>query len=141
MPQPIREVMTTPVKTLREEQTLLDALTFLHEHKVRHIPIVTEGDRLVGVVTDRDVKRASPSALVPAQREVWERLVKETTLGKIMTRDPITVRPTDRVTSAVRTFVQERIGCLPVVENFRLVGIVTARDLFRAMLELLEKQA
>lgn len=139
MPLPIREVMTSPVRTLREDQTLLEAIAFLHEHKIRHLPVVDAQGRLVGVVTDRDVKRASPSALVPAQREVWEKVVKETRLGKLMTRTPITLKPTDRVTSAVRTFVDERIGCLPVLEGERLVGIVTARDLFRAMLKILEK--
>lgn len=141
MPQPIREVMSTPAKALREEHTLLDALQFLQEHKVRHIPIVDASERLVGVVSDRDVKRASPSALVPTQREVWEKLVQETRLGRIMARDPIAVRPTDRVSTALRLFVDERIGCLPVVENWKLVGIVTTRDLFRALLPLIEKKA
>lgn len=137
MPLLVRDVMSRPVKTLREDQTLLDALTFIHEHQVRHIPVLDDTGKLVGVLTDRDAKRASPSALIPAQREVWEKVVHETRLARIMTRDPWTAGPDDPISSALRRFVEDRIGCLPVVEAGRLVGIVTARDLLRAMLRVL----
>lgn len=132
------EFMTRDVKTLREDQVLLDALAFLHEQGVRHVPIMS-GERLVGVLTDRDVKRASPSALAPGQREVWEKVVRETPLKKIMTRDPMTATSTTTLREALIRFTDDKIGCLPVVEGGRLVGIVTARDLFRAMLRVLAK--
>lgn len=130
----IGEFMTREVKTLRSDQMLLDALQFLHSEGVRHIPILDD-DKLVGVVTDRDVKRATPSALVPSQREVWEQIVHETPLAKVMTRNPATAPPTLTLAEALRMFVDDRIGCLPVVEGDALVGIVTARDLFRAALK------
>lgn len=133
----VGEMMTRDVKSLRVEQTLLEAMQFLRENHVRHIPIL-DGDRLVGVLTDRDIKRATPSALDPSQREVWERIVKETTLAKVMTRDPSTLGPEASMRDVLSAFVEDRIGCMLVVEEGKLVGIVTASDMFRTMLASLD---
>lgn len=133
----LEDFMTREVETLRVDQPLMDALRFLREHNVRHIPILGEDGSLVGVLTDRDIKRATPSALAPGQRDVWEKVVAETTLAKIMTKDPSTATPRTTLREALQRFVEERIGCLPIVEEGKLVGIVTARDLFRASLAAL----
>lgn len=130
----VGEIMTREVKSLDEGQSLLEAMQFLREHQVRHVPILSSQRLLVGVLTDRDVKRATPSALDPGQRDVWERIVHDTRLSRIMTRDPITVTEATSFRDALRLFVEERIGCLPVVQERRVVGIVTASDMFRAML-------
>ena len=68
---------------------------------------------------------------------MWEQIVKETTLGKVMTRDPSTATPETSLRDALKLFVEERIGCLPVLEGGKLVGIVTASDLFKACLDAL----
>lgn len=133
----VGEMMTREVKSLKVEQTLLEAMQFLRENDVRHIPIL-EGERLVGVLTDRDIKRATPSALDPNQREVWERIVTETTLARVMTRDPSTLGPQASMREVLRAFVEDRIGCMPVMADGKLVGIVTAADLFRTMLSSLD---
>ena len=73
----------------------------------------------------------------PGQREVWEKVVDETTLERVMTREPLTAAPTTTLVEALKIFVEEGIGSLPVLEEGRLVGIVTARDLFRASLDAL----
>lgn len=135
----IGDVMTRDVKTLRADQVLLAAMQFLREHHVRHIPVVDGQGALVGVLTDRDIKRATPSALAPGQREVWEKVVNSTPLSRVMTREPTTANPETPLRRAVQLFVDENIGCLPVLSNGALVGIVTARDLFRAMLRVLAK--
>lgn len=134
----LREIMTSEVQTLRSEQKLIDAIQFLHEHQVRHIPILDEAGALVGVLTDRDVKRATPSALAPGQREVWTKVVQETELAKVMSREPVTAHGDTTLIEALERFVEDRIGCLPIVEGGELVGIVTARDLFRASLAALK---
>jgi acetoin utilization protein AcuB len=136
MPTTLSQFMTRDVKTLSADQPLLDAIAFLHERKVRHVPIM-EGEALVGVLTDRDVKRATPSALAAEQREVWEKIVKETTLAKVMTRDPTTGTQDMGLRDALKLFVEERIGCLPILADGKLVGIVTAGDLFKAALKAL----
>ncbi|MBX3471759.1 MAG: CBS domain-containing protein [Planctomycetes bacterium] len=128
-------IMTREPKTLRPDQTLLDAMCFLRDHGVRHIPIVDADGRLEGVLTDRDVKRATPSALLSGQRQVWEEVVRGTPVAKVMTRDVVTAAPDTPLREGVRRFVEDRIGCLPVVEGARVVGIVTAHDLLKVMLE------
>lgn len=133
----LEDFMTREVETLKADQSLMDALRFLREHSVRHIPILDDAGALVGVLTDRDIKRATPSALAPGQRDVWEKVVAETTLAKVMTQDPSTATPKTTLREALETFVEERIGCLPVMDGEALVGIVTARDLFRASLAAL----
>ncbi|MCO5165881.1 MAG: CBS domain-containing protein [Planctomycetes bacterium] len=130
-------IMTREPKTLRPDQTLLDAMCFLRDHGVRHIPIVDGDGRLLGVVTDRDVKRATPSALIAGQRQVWDEVVRGTPVAKIMTREVVTGAPATPLREAVRRFVEDKIGCLPVVEGERVVGIVTAHDLLRVMLDRL----
>lgn len=134
----LREIMTSEVHTLRSDQKLIDAIQFLHAHQVRHIPVLDGEGKLSGVLTDRDVKRATPSALAPGQREVWTKVVEETELAKVMSREPITASPETTLVEALERFVEDRIGCLPVVEGDALVGIVTARDLFRASLAALK---
>jgi CBS domain-containing protein len=134
----IAEIMTADVKTLRADQMLQEALELLHREHVRHIPIVDRTGALVGVLTDRDVKRATPSALVPTQREVWEQVVRDTPLARVMTREPTTIGPAATLADALRLAVTEKIGCLPVVEGGALVGIVTTTDLLRASLAAVE---
>ncbi|MBL4846525.1 MAG: CBS domain-containing protein [Planctomycetes bacterium] len=134
----LREIMTPEVHTLQLNQKLIDAIKFLHDHKVRHIPIVDSEGALVGVLTDRDVKRATPSPLAPNQREVWENVVTGTDLERVMSRDPITATGDTTLIEALHRLVEDRIGCLPILEDGKLVGIVTARDLFRASLTALE---
>jgi len=134
----LSEIMTRDVKTLPADVPLLDAMVFLREHSVRHVPVVDGDNALIGIVTDRDVKRATPSALIQGQREVWDQVVRDTPLSKIMTRDPVSLGPNSTIRQALQLFTAERIGCLPIVEGKRLVGIVTAHDLFKAMLKLLD---
>ena len=133
----LEDFMTREVETLKVDQSLMDALRFLREHSVRHIPILDDAGGLVGILTDRDIKRATPSALAPGQRDVWEKVVAETTLAKVMTKEPMTAAPSTTLREALQTFVDDRIGCLPIMEEGKLVGIVTARDLFRASLAAL----
>ncbi len=137
MARTLGAIMTRDPRTLRPEQTLLDAMRFLRDHGVRHIPVVDGHGALVGVLTDRDVKRATPSALLGDQRQVWDEVVGGTQVSKIMTRDVITGEPGTPLRDAVRRFVEDKIGCIPVVERGKVVGIVTAHDLLKVMHEML----
>lgn len=137
MARTLDAIMTRDVKTLRPDQTLLDAMRFLRDHGVRHVPVVDGYGALVGIVTDRDVKRATPSALLGDQRQVWDEVVSKTLVSTIMTRQVITGAPDTPLREAVRRFVEDKIGCVPVVERGKVVGIVTAHDLLRVMAEML----
>ncbi|RMG19130.1 MAG: CBS domain-containing protein [Planctomycetota bacterium] len=134
----IADIMSRDVETLRDDQTLLEAMQAMRALHVRHLPVLTDDGVLVGVVTDRDIKRATPSALDPSQREVWEKIVRSTPVSRIMSADPVTASPNTHFKHALRLFVEEKIGCLPVLADGKLVGIVTASDLFRAALAALQ---
>jgi acetoin utilization protein AcuB len=134
----VREIMTTDITTLREDEALLDATLVLARAGFRHVPIL-RGDQLVGIVTSTDVKHYTPSILSGIPAEEYNRLMETTPLVKIMTRNPITIEPDKTVYEAARLLYDRRIGCLPVVENGALKGIVTTSDMLNVLIQLLQK--
>jgi CBS domain-containing protein len=128
----IEEVMTRSVVALTPEQTLRDAVDLFRSKKIRHLPVVQDS-RLIGIVTDRDVKRATPSLLSGVDRDSYDRVLDDTKVSQIMTRDPMTVTPDTPLKSAVKIFIERKVGALPVVADGALVGIVTQIDLLRVL--------
>jgi acetoin utilization protein AcuB len=135
----VRDIMTTDLATLREDEVLLDATLILARGGFRHIPILN-GKRLVGIVTERDVKHYTPSILSGIPPEEYNRLMATTPLSKIMARDPITIEPSKTVYEAAQTLYDHRIGCLPVVEDGELKGIITSTDMLNLLLQLLKEK-
>lgn len=136
----VRTRMKTELVTLLPDQTLREAVRLEMQRKIRHIPVV-DGTTLVGIVTDRDIKRALPSPLTgQLAREEYDSVLDETRISKVMTRDPQTVSPDTTLAEAVQLMFDKRIGGLPVVENGKLVGIFTQTDALALCLELLTKQ-
>ncbi|MSO46091.1 MAG: CBS domain-containing protein [Acidobacteria bacterium] len=127
----VEEVMSRSVVTLTPEQTLLEALDLLRSHRIRHLPVV-DGSKVVGIVTDRDVKRATPSVLSGVDRDEYDRVLTTTKVAQFMTREPIAVTPKSGLKAAVEIFIERKVGALPVVEHDRLVGILTDIDILRA---------
>lgn len=127
----VRDLMSAPAFSLFAEQTLPlaeDIMTFKH---LRHLPIVDDASRVVGLVSHRDILRAQISALsglTAGQRRARQ---EEVRIRDLMTRDVWTVTPETLASVAGNTLLDHRFGCLPVVENERLVGIVTERDFLR----------
>jgi acetoin utilization protein AcuB len=128
--------MTESVETIDASQSLLDAVLLLRKSGFRHIPVLEQG-RLTGVITERDVWRFSPTMLIPLSQQDYNRVFEETVIGKVMTRDPQTVAPDAPLSEAVERMFQNRLGCLPVMEAGRLVGIITVRDMLRALNDLI----
>jgi len=124
----IRDIMKSPVVTIPPGTALADAYRTMQEGKIRHLAVV-EGERLVGVVTDRDLRLAT-SNLAPAP------FPPASLVAAVMRRDPVTADAGDPVEDAARTMRERRIGCLPIVDGERLVGIVTVVDLLDALLAL-----
>ena len=119
----VREVMTREVLTIGLETPCDKARHLLDEHRIRHLPVVA-GGRLVGVLSDRDVRSAAAES-------------PGTVAGRIMTPDPVTVTPETRIEHAARLMLDARFGSLPVVDG-NLVGIVTYTDLLRAFVRVIE---
>ena len=130
--------MTRDVVTLDEEQSLRDAISLQQRHKIRHIPVVADGG-LVGILTDRDLKRASPSLLSGISQEDYDELLDTTSVAQVMTRNPHTVTPTTPLKDVAKTLIDNKFGSLPVTDNDQLVGIITDIDLLRALYELLDE--
>lgn len=133
----VRDRMTREVRTASPQMTLAEALAITRELAIRHLPVV-DGGRLVGLVTDRDLRMALPPPWAEHQDEERRALGEHTVEAVMVSADElITVPPTMLVEDAARIFYQNRIGCLPVLESERLVGILTASDLLRMFVDLL----
>ena len=131
----IREIMSTNLITIAPSTPLATALSLMREHNVRRLPVVEDG-RLVGILTDRDVRSLTPS--YRSWTSTWEAETRFRTApaSEVMSRPVITVSPETRVEDAASLIVRQKIGGLPVVENGRLVGIVTDSDLLRLLIRL-----
>ena len=136
----VRDYMISNVETLGPDNSMEEAVHLEMRRKIRHIPILDNG-KLVGILTDRDLKRAMPSLLTGTDRDVHERVLKTTHVSQIMTRSPTTVGPDSPLRDAVRVLVEKKFGALPVVEGGRLVGIITETDLLRAYLAILDRES
>lgn len=133
----VSEIMTREVVTLEEGQTLREAFGLLQRHRIRHVPVVSEG-RLIGIVTDRDLRRATPSLLTGIDRDSFDKFLDETRVDQVMTRNPYTVTPSMSLKDAAKILIDQRFGALPVIEGGKLVGIVTETDLLKALHDMLE---
>jgi acetoin utilization protein AcuB len=127
----VEEIMKTDVHTLRSDQTVQDVMHLFKEKRIRHAPVV-DGGEVVGIVTDRDLKDAVPSRFTIAPKgEPYKKNVSE-----IMTPNPITAHPLDFVEEVAMIFYEQKIGCIPVVSNGKLVGFLTETDLLYTFIEL-----
>jgi acetoin utilization protein AcuB len=121
-PAPITVAPSAPVPKVGE--------LMLHR-RIRHLPVV-EGGRLVGIITDRDVRTAQPSPATSLSIQEMRYLLDRLTVRAVMTRPVITVASREPIAEAVRLMLENRIGGLPVMDGERLVGILTAADVLRA---------
>ena len=124
----VRDSMTREVVTLGPEASAAEAWSVCKENNIRHVPIVAEG-RLVGLVSDRDLRDVRGGDR-ESDTPRWVRL------GDMMTGDIVTIHPLDTIEHAAREIYDRKIGCLPVVAEGELVGIITSADMMRTLIEL-----
>jgi len=135
----VREFMTTTLTCLQETDSLLDATMIFVRSTFRHLPVL-RGKQLVGVVTERDVKQFVPTLLTKITPQLYNEALENTPISRVMAHTPLTVKPGQSMFEAAATLFDKRIGCLPVVENGELKGIVTTTDMLRLLLRLLKDQ-
>ncbi|CEA05512.1 inosine 5'-monophosphate dehydrogenase [Metalysinibacillus saudimassiliensis] len=128
----VEQIMNATPHTLTKDSTIRDAMTLMREQKIRHIPIITTNREVIGVVTQRDLKEALPSSLEPDEREH----LLDVAVERFMIKNPIMAHPLDTVEDLALTFYDTKVGCLPVISNGELVGIVTTTDLLYTYVEL-----
>lgn len=124
--------METNIYTLHPTATIREALELLNTKHIRHIPIIDNEQQVVGIVSDRDVRDASPSVLdLNADQDVLKKPIRS-----IMSYPVITIHPLDFVEDIAKIFYDEAFGCLPVVSEGKLVGIVTEKDMLYTLIQL-----
>ncbi len=128
----VEEMMQKKVLTLQPTHTIKDAIQVLRENKIRHLPITDLDGKVIGIISDRDIKQATPSNILDHN----DNELMTITLDKIMTKNPIIGHPLDFVEEVATIFYDQQIGCLPIVSQEKLVGIVTETDLLYKYIEL-----
>ena len=129
-----KRMMRNPVH-VDENDSMKKAMDLLREHEIRHLPVLKDGEKLVGILSERDIKQASPSPATALEiREIYY-LLDKVKVKQIMTRRPYTISSTAPIEEAALILREKKIGCLPVVEEGRLVGIITETDILDAFIE------
>ncbi len=138
----VADYMVTDVTTLDEQSHLLDAVLLVRRTGMRHIPIVNAEGKPLGILTDRDIARVTPSMLAPMSAEDYNTLFETTPVTRAMSKDPITVRPEMPIEDAVARLHSDKVGALLVTDDAGvLVGILTVTDMLGLLHELLVKTA
>jgi len=137
----IQQWMKHPVHCVKPLDSIQHAREIMEMHRINQLPVLASG-RLAGIVTDRDLRAAFPSVFdAPGRRHRFSRVGAGSTPGEVtvemvMTENVLTLGPTDSVTEAARLMRRERVGAIPIVENNRLVGILTRSDMLDAFVAL-----
>lgn len=135
----VSQWMTKAPVTIKPKDTLRHARERLAKYRVNQLPVVV-GDKLVGIVTDRDVRDAYPSSLRLFYGKDIDEFGDSHTIEEVMTYNVVTVSPQTPLREAAQRLRQQRFGALPVIEREKLVGIITRSDVLDAMLaEEMEK--
>lgn len=129
--------MKTNLVTATPDMTIQAADALMKQEKVHRLPVLDTRNRLVGVVSERDILRAMPSPVTTLSTYEMNALISELTVAKIMKKDPPTITNDTSVEDAARIMVDQDVSCLPVMEGKNLVGIVSKTDMLNMVLEML----
>ncbi len=132
----IEQFMTSDPITAGTDTNMEEAMQLMRLHQIRHLPVV-EDAKLVGIVTERDIRRASPSLLSGIDQEEYKSVLQSTPISRIMTREPLTVTRDTPLVEVVRLLFQKKFGSLPIVEDHAIIGIFTDYDALKVLLKVL----
>jgi CBS domain-containing membrane protein len=135
----VKDIMTKEVFVLNSSQTLELVRSLMRIKHVRHVPIVDPDNTFVGLITHRDLLAQTISHLAEIDEDEQEYLDRHIHILSIMKTDILTVDSEMDVCTAINQLLENRYGCLPVVDNGKLVGIVTEADFLNLTLELLQR--
>jgi acetoin utilization protein AcuB len=131
--------MVSPVITIDKDASVFEAQKKMTAHQIRHLPVVDADNRLIGIVTDRDIRSALPYDLIKESGTSPEReKAAQLKVEDLMTANPISISPNYTIQDALLMIQKERVGAFPVVdEEGKLCGILSVRDLLRAFTHVL----
>jgi acetoin utilization protein AcuB len=136
----VREFMQRNPVTVAPHTPLMEAEWRMEERGFRHLPVVDVDDRLLGLVSERDLREATPSDAANVSRQELAYLLSRLTVQEVMSTPVLTARPEEPVEAAAIRMRENKIGALPVVEDDRLIGIVTTTDMLEGLVQLLKAQ-
>ncbi|MUM78313.1 CBS domain-containing protein [Pseudodesulfovibrio sp. F-1] len=134
----VKDLMTAPVFSLRETDSLQSARALMDLQRIRHIPIVTVDNIFTGLVTNRDVLAATVSGLAEMDPETQREIDAGIPIREIMRTDIKTVDENSSLKVAAQTLLNHKYGCLPVVHDGQLRGILTEADFLRLTINLMD---
>ncbi|WP_243544764.1 CBS domain-containing protein [Pseudodesulfovibrio tunisiensis] len=133
----VKNWMTGNVITLTQDRSMMKAAKAMKDNDISRVPIVDEDGRVIGIVSDRDIKDASPSKATTLDMHELYYLLSEIKIKNIMTKKPMTIREDETVEKAAVMMLENNFGGLPVVdENDRLCGIITDNDIFKVLVDI-----
>jgi acetoin utilization protein AcuB len=131
----VSDWMTKKVIILYPDDYLSDAISMMKEHGIKHLPIL-KNDKLKGIISDRDIKEYSPSKATTLDIYELHYLLAKTRVKDVMKTKLFTTTPDAAVEEAAMTMLDRSVGCLPVLDQGRLVGIISDKDIFRALVDI-----
>ena len=126
----VRDIMPDTMVTVSEGDRLSTVEDIMRLGRVRHMPVVRAGT-LVGVVSERDLLRASLSSLTDFKTDTHRAFLHGVEIAKVMSTPAIVIHPAAAVEAAARQMADDKIGCLPVVDDDGLIGLITETDVLR----------
>jgi acetoin utilization protein AcuB len=133
----VRERMSRSPVTIHIDTPITEALKVMRNNNVRRLPVLDDEGRLVGIVSEKDLLYASPSPATSLSIYEMHYMLSQLKVTELMTVDVITVSPETPLEEAARIMADNKIGGLPVIQDDRLVGIITETDIFKVFLEML----
>ena len=130
----VRECMTVDPMTVGPGDSLQKVVDLLRRRDIRSVPVVEDG-KLIGIVTDRDVRQVAPAYPLFRDEDEIRRYTENLTVTAAMTADPMTVSPDTPLVEAAKVLETYRISSLPVLDHHRLVGMLSVTDLLRVFVE------
>jgi acetoin utilization protein AcuB len=132
----VRKKMKKDLITITKDERMTTARKIIKEKNIRHLPVV-DGKKLVGLVTNMDIRKAEASPATSLEIRELHYLLDKLTVGEIMTRNVITISPDISVEEATTLLHDNKIGCLPVVEDGNLVGMLTENDVMEILIDVM----
>lgn len=133
----VAKIMSPTPLVVDSRAPLREVCQLMAEHHIRHMPVVS-ADGLVGVISDRDIREALPSPMTEAEATEFAAAMDRIAVWEVMTEQVITVTPETPIAQAAHLLAGRKIGCLPVMDAGRLVGIITKTDMLHAFARLLD---
>ncbi len=128
----VSKIMATDVVALDRNASLGSAKDIMDQRRLRHFPVVENGN-VVGVVSQRDLFRASLASMLGYEERTKKAFLDNLSIKGIMSDPPITVTADTGISAAARLMVEKKVGCLPVVDGNRLIGLVTDTDFLKVL--------